>query len=211
MYEQAAQYDKYKLVAGIDVRIGGKEIIIHDEVTNCSQERISPLELLYHINIGPPAVSKSSRMIFKGDVQPRDKNAAQGLKQHAAFSDKRKGFVEECYFINLASSPDGQTGTMVVNPLENIAVYEIHNKNQLKCFTQWKQMGTDEYVNGLEPGTSLPNCRGEERKAGRLEFLKPGECRSFDITIGVLGDHSEINKAIQLLESDRLSNPLNLQ
>ena len=172
--------------------IGGNEIAIHDEVTNLSRERTAPLELLYHVNVGGAALGKGSRMIFKGDVLPRDGRAAEGLADHASFTGRVKGFTEQCYFIDLASGRGGRTGAMLVNSKRDFAVYELHNKRQLKCFTQWKQLGGDEYVNGFEPGTDLPNCRGEEREAGRLEFIAPGETRGFDLVLGALDAEAAI-------------------
>ena len=58
-------------------------------------------------------------------------------------------------------------------------------------------MGLDEYVNGLEPGTSLPNPRGEERKAGRLEFLQPKETRHFHLTIGAIEEADAVSKEME--------------
>jgi len=192
MHEAAAQYDKVRLVSRTDVTIGGSEIAIHDEVTNLSRERTAPFELLYHINFAGPALGRGSMMVYKGSSRARDERAAQGLREHASFSGKVKGFTEQCYFFDLAARGNGETGAMLVGPKGDFAVYERHNKKQLKCFTQWKQMGADEYATGFEPGTDLPNNRGEERAAGRLEFLAPGETRAFDVTIGALDTRADI-------------------
>ena len=199
IYEQIAQLEKYRLISCTSVAIGGNEILIHDEVTNLSGERIAPLELLYHINLGPPALSRGSRMEFRGAVEARDARAAKGLNNHASFGARTKGFTEQCYFIDLDAGPGAATGAMLVAPGAEFAVYERHNKRQLKCFTQWKQTGIDEYVNGLEPGTSLPNPRGVERAAGRLEFLKPNEVRDFDLAIGALDEPSAIQSMTRQL------------
>ena len=192
LHEDAAQFDKYRLVSRTDVEIGGNEIAIHDEVTNASRERTASFEMLYHINFGGRALGKGSAMIFKGDAAPRDERAAEGLDEHASFAGRTKGFTEQVYFIDLAADPRGCTGAMLIAPKGDFAVYERHNKNQLKCFTQWKQTGADEYAVGFEPSTSLPNNRSVERKAGRLEFLAPGETRAFDVTIGALDTRSGI-------------------
>ena len=194
VYERGVFMDKYRLTSRTDVAIGGNDIAIHDEVTNTSRERTSPLEMLYHINFGGPALGKGSKMVYKGDVCARDERAAEGLEEHASFIGKTKGFTEQCYFFDLAAKPSGATGTMLVGPKGDFAVYELHNKKQMKCFTQWKQMGADEYATGFEPGTDLPNNRGVERQAGRLEFIKPGETRTFDVTIGALATKADITR-----------------
>lgn len=185
-YECAAQFDKYRLVSRLTIPIGGNEMAVHDEVTNLSSERVSPLELLYHINVGGDALEDGSRMVFRGKVTSRDARAEEDFADHARFSTPQKCFIEQCYFIDLAESAGGRCGAMVVNANNDFAVYETHRRDQLKCFTEWKQLGLDEYVVGLEPGTSLPRPRGVEREAGRLEFLDPQETRVFDLSIGAV-------------------------
>ena len=192
IFEGGVFMDKYGLVSRIDVAVGGSEIAIHDEVTNLSKERTSPLEMLYHINFGGSALGGGSEMAFRGDVTPRDDRAADGLDEHTAFAGRTKGFTEQCYFFDLATRGGDNTGTMLIAPKGDFAVYELHRKKQLKCFTQWKQTGADEYVTGFEPGTSLPNNRGVERNAGRLEFIAPRETRAFDVTIGALDKKNAI-------------------
>ena len=61
-------------------------------------------------------MGKGSRMVFKGEVVPRDAGAAEGLGEHATFSGRKKGFTEQVYFIDLAAGAKGKTGTMVVAP-----------------------------------------------------------------------------------------------
>lgn len=192
--DEVAQYEKYRLQSCTEVALGGNRIRIHDEVTNLSAERAAPLELLYHINFGPPALADGTRMDFRGTTTARDERAAAGLREHNRFHGSVPGFTEQCYFIDLDAAADGTTGAMLTAPDAGFAVFELHNKRQLKCFTQWKQLGADEYVNGFEPGTSLPNSRGDERRAGRLEFLRPGEAREFDVTVGALDNAADIRR-----------------
>jgi len=192
LFEEGVFMDKYRLVSRTDVAIGGSEIAIHDEVTNLSKERTAPLEMLYHINFGGSALGRGSRMVFKGDVAPRDERAAEGLDEHTSFVGRTKGFTEQCYFFDLGTHGGDNTGAMLIAPKGDFAAYERHRKKQLKCFTQWKQTGADEYATGFEPGTSLPNNRGLERKAERLEFIAPGETRNFDVTIGALDKKNAI-------------------
>ncbi|MFH0964180.1 MAG: DUF4432 family protein [Planctomycetota bacterium] len=184
--EEGVFLDKYELATETLIDLEGAAIRIHDEVTNTSRERTSPLEMLYHINFGPPALASGSRMVFSGSASPRDARAAEGIASQPLFAGKTRGFTEQVYWIDLDAGTRGDTGTMLVNAKGDFAVYELHDKKQLKCFAHWKQTGADEYATGFEPGTSLPNNRGVERKAGRLEFLAPGETRAFDLVIGAL-------------------------
>lgn len=199
VHEEGPYQEKLELVSRTQVELGGNTIYLHDEVTNLSKERTSPLEMLYHINFGPPALSRGSRMIYSGSAVPFNERSAEVFDKHTTFSGKIKGFIEECYFIDLAPRSKGETGTMLVNARGNFAVYELHNKKQLKNFTLWKQLGVDEYVVGFEPGTSLVNNRSIERKAGRLEFIAPGETRKFDVVVGALEETSTIKSMAKRL------------
>ncbi|MFH0965533.1 MAG: DUF4432 family protein [Planctomycetota bacterium] len=194
VYEITGQLDKYRLISETRVEMGGNEIVIHDEVTNLSGERVAPIELLYHINVGPPALGKGSRLLYRGEAKGRDERATKNLARHTAFEGRTKNFAEECVFIDLAAKKGGETGAMVVAPGGEFAVYELHNKRQLACFTEWKQTGMDEYACGLEPGTALPNNRAVERAAGRLEFLSPGETRKFDVVVGAVDTRAGVRE-----------------
>jgi len=59
----------------------------------------------------------------------------------------------------------------------------------LPYFVEWKQVGEQDYVVGLEPATNPPDGRAKVRASGELNFLKPEEKREFDITISF-----EVNK-----------------
>ena len=50
------------------------------------------------------------------------------------------------------------------------------NRNELPCFTVWKNTGAmeDGYVTGIEPATNYPNFRSFERQQGRVRVLPPG-------------------------------------
>ena len=50
------------------------------------------------------------------------------------------------------------------------------NRQELPCFTVWKQTGAmeDGYVSGLEPATNFPNFKSFERQQGRVPVLTAG-------------------------------------
>jgi hypothetical protein len=51
-----------------------------------------------------------------------------------------------------------------------------YNRNELPCFTVWKNTGAaeDGYVTGLEPATNYPNFKTFERQQGRVKVIPPG-------------------------------------
>ena len=65
---------------------------------------------------------------------------------------------------------------MLVNAAADRAVALRFNRNELPCFTVWKNTGAleDGYVTGLEPATNYPNFKRFERQQGRVRMLPPG-------------------------------------
>ena len=69
----------------------------------------------------------------------------------------------------------------VVNPNldgNGFGVYVRYDKTQLPEFIQWKMMGNQEYVCGIEPGTNWAGGKEAEKKAKRLITLRPGHSHS---------------------------------
>jgi len=71
---------------------------------------------------------------------------------------------------------------LLVNSTADRAVALRFPRQELPCFTVWKNTGAieDGYVTGLEPATNYPNFKRFERQQGRVLLLPPGgrwECR----------------------------------
>ena len=62
------------------------------------------------------------------------------------------------------------------------------NKQQLPCFTVWKNTTSlaDGYVTGIEPGTNFPNPRTYEGEQGRIVKLGPRGSFGFDFELAYL-------------------------
>jgi len=63
------------------------------------------------------------------------------------------------------------------NPADRTSATLSARKAELPCFCQWKNEVAlaDGYVTGLEFGSGYPTGRRQEREAGRLRPLAPGE------------------------------------
>ena len=61
-----------------------------------------------------------------------------------------------------------------------------YDKSTLPCFTQWKMMGKQDYVLGLEPGNCHPDGRDVMRQQGKLQFIDPGETVTFEIKLTMI-------------------------
>lgn len=142
-----------------------------DRITNIGATE-TPLEVLYHCNMGYPLLSEQVQLRIPSEkVTARDTFAQSGLEQCLVMEKPQAGCREMCFYHTLS----GETTVSVFNP-EIQKGLEIHyDTKELPCFTEWKLMGEHEYVLGLEPGNCLPDGRKAMREKGMLEFLQPKE------------------------------------
>lgn len=54
---------------------------------------------------------------------------------------------------------------------------------ELDGFVEWKMMGVRDYVLGLECGNCYPDGRDVMRQTGMLKYLKPGEKKTYCVTV----------------------------
>ncbi|MGE4488203.1 MAG: aldose 1-epimerase family protein [Kiritimatiellales bacterium] len=167
----------------ISTAMGDNSITVSDEVTNRGV-RPSPLMLLYHINAGFPLLGENS--VVEGNVKkttPRTDDAAKGLNEWNVCQKPTAGYVEQCFFHDVAPDEDGLARMTLRNPDSGLAMEVAYRKAELPYFTQWKMMGEQEYVMGLEPANCHPDGQSDERKNGTLQILQPGEMASFQVGI----------------------------
>ena len=70
------------------------------------------------------------------------------------------------------------------------------NANQLPVLNEWQSPRAGDYVLGMEPGTGSVGGLDATEREGLLEYLGPGEMRSFDVTIEFLDEEDQIRKAV---------------
>lgn len=146
-------------------------IYMTDKIKNIGSEE-SPVELLYHCNIGYPLLSENAKVIIPSEeVIPRNEHAKTGLDKCIVMETPQKGYVEMCYYHKMSGTPTVSIYNDEINKGLNI----FYDTKELKYFTEWKMMGEYDYVLGLEPGNCLPDGRDVMREKGILEFIKPGE------------------------------------
>jgi hypothetical protein len=96
----------------------------------------------------------------------------------------------------MAAAKDGAVTCAIVNDGwkrgEGFGVYVKYNKNELPRFVEWKQMGEQDYVVGIEPCNCGIDGRHVDEELGLLEYLKPGERRTFTLEFGAITDEKEV-------------------
>lgn len=175
---------KRKLILERVLSCGKREnyIKIRDTVTN-NGSSVSPLMILYHINIGYPLLSENTILEIPSiSVSPRDDHAKEDIDKWNKMIKPTPGFQEQCYYhkfkkdgIAKAYNPDIHTGVEI-----------SFDSADLDTLTQWKMMGVHDYVLGLEPGNCTPDGRDILRKENRLKFINPGEEKTFQVMIKII-------------------------
>jgi len=172
--------------------LGGNCLTVHDRVENAGFDPTDH-ELLYHINIGFPAVDGDSELLSPSrEIIPRDDDARAGADRSHVLDDPTPDYQEKAYFHELGAAPDGSTGTAIVNRRLGFGAYVRFNQRELPYFCQWKMMGQRNYTVGMEPANCLPIGRAAEREAGRLAVLAPREVRTYHLELGALTGVEEI-------------------
>jgi galactose mutarotase-like enzyme len=167
----------YRMKSTTETVPGSNSLTLIDEVTNMRSQP-TELELLYHTNFGGPFLEQDAKLIAPIlEVAPRDARAVEDMATWDTYRGPTTGYVEQCYFLDLAAKKSGDTLVMLKSGHGDKGVSLRFNKQQLPCFTQWKNTSADAdgYVTGLEPATNYPNLKTFERKQGRVIVLKPGE------------------------------------
>lgn len=191
-----------RLRSTLRTRLGSSTIHITDEITNLATTP-GELELLYHINQGPPAAAPGSK--FAAPIRqliPKDAHSAAGLKSWNVYApESREG--ESVYFFDLIPGDDGWTQTLVHAADRSVGLGVAFDRRQFPLFTLWKNPlpEGDGYVTGLEPCINLPHTKGFEKSQGRVAVLAPGETRRFDIRIDALTSQAEVNRVHAAIET----------
>lgn len=181
-----------QLRSTVELEAGSSALKITDEVT-CTGGQNTEMELLYHTNFGQPFLEQGSRFAAPvREVAPVNGRAAEGIDNWTEYAGPVPGYVEQCYFVDLAGREDGASLAMLHNAEASRGVRLDFNLRELPHFTLWKntQAEADGCVTGLEPGTSFPNHRRTEREHGRIISLAPGDTYRTQLALTVL-DSSE--------------------
>ena len=188
MRETVVFGENLTLTRTVSTRLGEKRFWIRDVVTN-EGFRATRFQLLYHCNIGWPAVDAGSRLLSPArKIAPRDECARKGQRRWDRFDAPTHGYSEQCFFHDMASGAGGKVCCAIVNDAigkdAGFGVYVKYDKRQLPRFTEWKMMGEQEYVVGLEPANCGVLGRHVDEALGLLHGLRPGESKTFDLEIG---------------------------
>lgn len=177
--------ENLELRRSISTAMGNNSITITDTVTNLGV-RPSPLMLLYHINIGYPLLNENATLSANvAGTIPRNETAAKAIDTWMQFHEPVAGMGERCFFHDIEADNDGMARMTLNSPDTGLALEIAYRKAEIPFFTQWKQLGEQEYVVGLEPANCHPDGQAEERKNGTLRIIEPEETIEHKVIISV--------------------------
>jgi len=201
MRETSVFGENLTLTRTISASLGDEEFQIHDVVANEGFKKTG-LMLLYHCNIGWPALDAGSRILApSAKVAPRDAEAADGKERWHLMDAPIHNYREKCYYHDMAPDRNGKVTVAMINngfPRNGFGVYVSYSKKELPRFMQWKQMGEQDYVCGFEPCICTLEGREREEEMGLLNYLKAGERREFHLEFGAI----TTNDALKALEKN---------
>ncbi|MHB1348217.1 MAG: aldose 1-epimerase family protein [Candidatus Humimicrobiaceae bacterium] len=188
--------EKLEITRKISCSFTKPEITVEDAIENIGFEK-TPLMVLYHINIGYPLLDRNSELIEpESEVTPYSDESKKGFEVFNKFDSPVHGFKEQVFFHDIKADSEGKCNAALINESFNngngLGLSLSFNKDNLNYLVQWKQIGEGEYVCGMEPANCKIFGRAEERKAGRLQFIEPGEIKKYKLEFKILSSNDEI-------------------
>lgn len=173
---------KLRLSRQIQVSTEKNSFVIEDSIVNTG-DRVEPLEILYHMNMGYPLLDEDSVITIPSEeVIPRDAHAAEDIDNWMHMEKPTAGYQERCYYHKFA---DEAGSARIYQPKQDVGLTISFDARELDGFVEWKMMGVRDYVLGLECGNCYPDGRDVMRKTGMLKFLQPGETKVYRVVVVV--------------------------
>ena len=204
MREAALFGENFVLRRTIATGLGENSLKIKDSVENQGFEK-QPLMLLYHFNIGYPLLDKSTKLYIPTEkIIPRDEQAKPGADSYNMIENPVNGYMEQVFYHNVRKNGNGIVSIGVINEKLDIGIYISYDKNKLPVLVQWKSMKSGDYALGIEPANCHVEGRLKEKERGTLQYIEPGEIKSFSLELGILDGSGEINKWKEMYHSGSL-------
>ncbi|HIJ65540.1 MAG TPA: aldose 1-epimerase family protein [Candidatus Hydrogenedentes bacterium] len=196
MRETTVFGENLTLTRTVSTKLGERRLWVRDVLKNEGFKE-TPYQILYHWNIGWPSVDDGSRLLAASRfVAPRDAEAVADKENYNNFHAPTHGYKEKVYYHDMVPEPDGTVTVAIINngfdAGNGFGVYLKYNKNELPRFSQWKQMGEQDYVVGFEPANCSVEGRQVDAALGLLHVLAPGEIKTFHFEFGPITSKQEL-------------------
>ena len=137
-----------------------------------------------------PVLDDGSQLVSSArPVEPMSEDSVDAVRDYAAYGPPRSDWETKVLVHRPVADAEGWAETAVVSPRLDLGLYVKQRPEQLPFLWQWKQLGQGTYVTGLEPANCFGRGRADDRARGTLQFLEPGERRTYNVEIGIKGAH----------------------
>lgn len=183
--------DKLSAHRKIECVYGERSIRLHDKVTNDGGKKARHM-ILYHCNIGYPVLSPESEVFIpSAECKPRTEHSKEGLAVWNKLQAPDPDYEEMCYYHKLKSYDGKRARVAIFNPETEVGIGIDFALDTLDHFVEWKMMGVNDYVMGLEPGNSTIDGIADAIENGSMKYLGPGESVEYDLEFRVLSGKAE--------------------
>ncbi|MDA0196930.1 MAG: aldose 1-epimerase family protein [Bacteroidetes bacterium] len=189
-----------ELLTEVSTEPGSNSLRIDDVLTNRSNKD-QEFMVIYHGNFGPPLLEQGSQLFGTIEkVVAFDEFSLEKVNNWDIYDAPTLGIAERVNCLYPFADDQGMAHFILQNQSGDKAVSFTYPIDQLPFITQWKNMDSDRYVTGLEPGTGFPHNRSIERKYGRVPILGPGDSRKFNLEYTIHADPVEIKSKIEEIQ-----------
>jgi hypothetical protein len=185
-------------------RLGVPAINIADEFTNRDDKQV-PLAWLLHINFGFPLLEpEASVYCYRGELSPirgREEWFREGVNYRAAPQalEAHRGTGEYVTYVDPEAADGDRVLCGVVNQRRGFGVKVEFSKRDYPRLVNWQHWGPGgSYMGALEPTNAGVEGRPKDFERGWLQYLQPGESRTFRCTITATAVQSELQQLLEL-------------
>lgn len=171
--------DRLEKTRTVRAWLGQNRLEVTDRVENLGAKPAALL-LLYHVNLGWPLVQAGTEVRAPSTALEVIEGTAEGWNALSGPDAEWRSAVLEH---RMQPDTDGWVRIGVLGGGMRLEL--AYEAASLPRFTQWRQLGSGDYVMGLEPGNVGVRGRAWERANRTLPFLEPGESREFRLQISV--------------------------
>ena len=181
--------ENIQLTRRVWARLGESRLFIDDEIQNLGHTRV-PHMIAYHFNVGFPLLDDGARLESSADhIEPMTDDFADAVNDFAIYGPPRADWQTKVLVHHPKADAQGWAETAIINQRVGLRLYIKQRPEQLPFLWQWKQLTPGTYVTGIEPANCFGRGRADDRERGTLQFLAPGERRTYNVEIGVREHH----------------------
>lgn len=186
--------DHLTLKRTVSTALDSRQIHIHDEVRN-EGTRTSPHMMLYHFNLGYPLLDVGVRLAIPALETTGSAGGRVSRETYATITGPASNPPEQVFYHRTIPAADGWVRLALLNPALGLGVQLSYVAAGLPFLVQWLSLADQVYALGLEPANCTTRGRAEDRAAGNLQFIEPGDVRKYQLTVTVLEGAAEVDAA----------------